>query len=431
MEAFVEARVGQTIGQRWTLRRVLGVGGMAAVYEANDDSGAEVAVKVLHPEFGSRSEVRERFLREGYVANRVGHPGAVRVLEHGAADDDNVFLVMERLRGESLGDLIAREGTYPLPDLLELLNQVLDVLAAAHEAGIVHRDLKPDNLFLTEDGTIKVLDFGVARVLEGAPDDLRTRTGMAMGTLSYMAPEQALGQSSEIDGRIDLFALGATAFRILAQRRIHEADTDAGLLVAMATKPAPPLLSVAPGVPPEVAAIVDLALAFSRDARYPDARTMQSDVVAVQRGEAPPFAMGRLSTRDQATQTGLLAPVALADQGAPSSVATSSPSVEAFAATALALPVPARGSLTSSPSVSHRSDASLAPYSIPPWVAAVGAVGFLLLGGLLSLTFSGSRAQPAQATDEAAPADAEERNEAVTSEPEKSAKPTEKPRARR
>ncbi len=381
MEDFVEARVGQLMGQRWTLRRVLGVGGMAAVYEATDESGAEVAVKVLHPEFGARSQVRERFLREGYVANRVDHLGAVRVLEHGAVDDRNVFLVMELLRGESLADLVARQGTYSVASLLDLMDQVLDVLAVAHEAGIVHRDLKPDNLFVTEEGAIKVLDFGVARVLEGAPDDLRTRTGMAMGTLSYMAPEQALGNRGEVDGRIDLFALGATAFRVLARRRIHEADSDAGLLVAMATKPAPPLASVVADVPPGVAAIVDLALAFSRDARYPDARTMREDVLAVKRGDAPPYASSRHRARDEATQAGVSLPASTAATRAP---------VEAFAATALALPAPLA---TSSPSNStpEAIDASTsAPRAIPPWQLAVAAVGLLLLGGLLSLTFSGS-----------------------------------------
>jgi serine/threonine protein kinase len=407
MEDFVEARIGQLIGQRWTLRRVLGVGGMAAVYEATDESGAEVAIKVLHREFGARSQVRERFLREGYVANRVDHPGAVRVLEHGAVDDRNVFLVMERLRGESLGDLIARQGTYPLPTLLDLMDQVLEVLGVAHDAGIVHRDLKPDNLFVTEGGAIKVLDFGVARVLEGAPDDVRTRTGMAMGTLSYMAPEQALGNRGEVDGRIDLFALGATAFRILSQRRIHEADSDAGLLVAMATKPAPPLASVVPDIPRGVAAIVDLALAFSRDARYPDARTMREDVLSVKRGDAPPYATGRHRTRDEATHAGVSVSTELARrESTPTFTPTARPSAEAFAATALALPAPPTSSSPSNPTPEPLAVPPGAPRAIPPWQLAVAAIGLLLLGGLLSLTFSGSAPDATELSDngEEAPA---------------------------
>lgn len=317
MENYIQQRIGKTLGERWRLESVLGVGGMAAVYAARNASGQEVAVKVLHPEIGMRPEVRDRFMREGYVANKIEHPGVVRVLEHGAVDEWSVFLVMERLVGESLADRVTRQGTLPIPELLDTLDQVLDVLAVAHAAGIVHRDLKPDNLFVLADGRLKVLDFGLARVIDGTPEDVRTRTGMAMGTLPYMAPEQALGKRSEIDGRVDLFALGATAFRILARRRIHESDSEAGLLVAMATSPAPPLASVAPHVADSVAAIVDLALAFNRDARYPDARSMQADVRAVRAGQRPDFALGRRQTRDEPTHVGMVAPVSVGPASAP------------------------------------------------------------------------------------------------------------------
>lgn len=302
MEEYIQQRIGQTLGERWLLQSVLGVGGMAAVYAARDADGREVAVKVLHPEIGMRAEVRDRFMREGYVANKIQHPGVVQVLEHGAVDDWSVFLVMERLVGESLAERVVRHGTLPLDELLGILDQVLDVLCVAHASGIVHRDLKPDNLYVLADGRIKVLDFGLARVLESAPDDVRTRTGMAMGTMPYMAPEQALGKRSEIDGRVDLFALGATAFRILARRKIHESDSDAGLLVAMATQPAPALRSVAPDVPDAVAKIVDLALAFNRDARYPDAKQMQADVRAVRQGQPPSYASARLQSTEDVTR---------------------------------------------------------------------------------------------------------------------------------
>ena len=319
MEDYIQQRIGKTLGERWRLESVLGVGGMAAVYAARDAGGQEVAVKVLHPEIGMRPEIRDRFMREGYVANKIQHPGVVRVLEHGAVDEWSVFLVMERLVGESLADRVTRHGTLPAEELLDVLDQVLDVLAVAHSSGIVHRDLKPDNLFVLTDGRIKVLDFGLARVVDGTPDDVRTRTGMAMGTLPYMAPEQALGKRSEIDGRVDLFALGATAFRILARRRIHESDSEAGLLVAMATSPAPLLRSVAPHVAEPLATIVDLALAFNRDARYPDARSMQADVRAVRAGQRPEFALRCRQSRDEPTRVGMTAPAARLD--APTAVA--------------------------------------------------------------------------------------------------------------
>ncbi len=325
VQHYIQRRVGQTLGGRWLLESVLGVGGMAAVYAAKDPDGNAVAVKVLHPEIGMRPDIRDRFMREGTVANRIQHPGVVRILEHGAVDDWTVFLVMERLIGESLAERVTRHGTLPLDELLGMADQVLDVLAVAHGAGIVHRDLKPDNLFVEAEGRVKVLDFGLARVMEAAPDDVRTRTGMAMGTMPYMAPEQALGKRAEIDGRVDLFALGATLFRILARRRIHEADSDAGMLVAMATQPAPALSSVAPQVPPSVAAVIDLALAFDRNARYPDARSMQSDVQALRRGDEPAFARARQQRHSDATRP-VVSPLPAVARPSAGSEATAPPS---------------------------------------------------------------------------------------------------------
>ena len=306
----VAGRLGRTYGGKWTLERLIGTGGMAAVYAARDPSGAVAAVKILHPEMSLRSDVRERFLREGYVANKVDHPGAVRVLEHGSTDDGTVFLVMELLVGEPLSARVHRHGGLPVAELLDFLDQILDVLARAHSHGIVHRDLKPDNLFVTSDGRIKILDFGLARLLDNVPGDFRTKTGLALGTLPYMAPEQALGRRAEIDGRTDLFAVGASAFRIVAGRKVHEAPSEAELLMAMASKPAPPLSSVTPKIPADVCAIIDLALAFSREARYPDALTMQRDVRAVREGRPPPHVHQTLSRRDEATRVDRTAPVA-------------------------------------------------------------------------------------------------------------------------
>jgi serine/threonine-protein kinase len=308
-DEFVAARLGRTYGGKWKLERLIGTGGMAAVYAARDPSGGVAAVKILHPEMSLRPDVKERFLREGYVANKVDHPGAVRVLEHGATDDGTAFLVMELLVGEPLSAHVHRHGGLPVPKLLDFLDQILDVLARAHGHGIVHRDLKPDNLFVTTEGRIKILDFGLARLLDNVPGDFKTKTGLALGTLPYMAPEQALGRRAEIDGRTDLFAVGASAFRIIAGRKVHEAPSEAELLMAMASKPAPPLATVAPHVPADVCSIIDLSLAFSRDARYPDAQTMQRDVRAAREGRPPPHVHGVLSRRDEATRVDRTAPV--------------------------------------------------------------------------------------------------------------------------
>jgi eukaryotic-like serine/threonine-protein kinase len=321
---------------------------MAAVYAARDPSGGAAAVKILHPEMGLRQDVRERFLREGYVANKVDHPGAVRVLEHGSSEDGTVFLAMELLVGEPLSAYVHRHGGLPVPRLLDFLDQILDVLARAHAHGIVHRDLKPDNLFVTSEGRIKILDFGLARLLDNVPGDFRTKTGLALGTLPYMAPEQALGRRAEIDGRTDLFAVGASAFRILAGRKVHEAPSEAELLMAMASKPAPPLSSLAPNVPAEVCAIIDLSLAFSREARYPDALTMQGDVRAVREGRPPPHVQQTLSRRDEATRVDRTAPI----------------KQNAVQKTALVAAVPAPVSAPAPMSAPH-------PFSSPPSVPSV------------------------------------------------------------
>jgi serine/threonine-protein kinase len=271
------ARVGQVLRGKWRIDRLLGVGGMAAVYEGTHRNGKRGAIKLLHPEISLDEDARRRFLQEGYAANRVEHPGVVSVLDDDVVEDGAVFIVMELLDGRSVGAVAeAQPGErLDLATTLGVADQALDVLAAAHQRGIVHRDLKPENLFLTRDGTLKVLDFGLARIQEHRSGGTATRTGSAMGTPAFMAPEQALGNWSEVDGRTDLWAIGATMFSLLTGRLVHQAATVQQLLLAAMTKPAPPLRSIQPDVPAAIAAVVDRALAFDRDARWPDARAMQ------------------------------------------------------------------------------------------------------------------------------------------------------------
>ncbi len=281
-EARSAARVGRVLNGKWTLERLLGIGGMAAVYAARHRNGARAAVKVLHPQLASVLPIRDRFLREGYAANRVDHDGAVAVLDddviQDGPDEGNAYLVMELLDGESLETRVARGGLDER-ELLMIAESVLDVLEAAHAHGVVHRDLKPDNLFLKRrrDGAtqVKVVDFGLARILE---ERSGTRAGIALGTPAYMAPEQAAGRADEIDGRADLFAVGAILFRLRTGRRIHEAATPIEQIAKMAREPAPPIRSVEPSVGAAFAQIVDRALAFERADRYPDAKTMREDV---------------------------------------------------------------------------------------------------------------------------------------------------------
>jgi serine/threonine-protein kinase len=271
----IHQRVGTTVRGKYRIDRLLGIGGMAAVFEATHRNGSRVALKVLHPELARLPEIRTRFLREGYVANRIGHSGVARVIDD---DDDEVqgtvFLVVELLSGESLETRRERfGGRLPLAEVLQHCDAVLDVLAAAHDQGIVHRDVKPDNVFRTTSGELKVLDFGIARLLDGTG---ATGSGQLLGTPAFMAPEQANGRVREIDGRTDVWSVGAMLFSLASGQYVHEAPTSTELLVYAATQPARPIESVAPWIGRDVAAVVNRALAFDRAARWPDARSMQA-----------------------------------------------------------------------------------------------------------------------------------------------------------
>ncbi|HEY4121870.1 MAG TPA: serine/threonine-protein kinase [Byssovorax sp.] len=299
-EAAAAARIGAKIGT-WTLERVLGIGGMASVFLGRREGGAAGAVKVLHPYLSSRDEVRKRFLREGPIGSALAAVGPLceglpHVLESGLSEGGDAYLVLELLDGETVFDRMARDGSMPVGEVLSLAVNVLDVLNVAHAHGVVHRDLKPENLHLGRDGRVKVLDFGVARVLEDLPDGTgvlpektRTRTGTAIGSGQYMAPEQASGRVSDTDGRTDLFGLGATLYHLLSGRPIHGDLADAHLLIAAATRQVRPLATVAPLFHEALCGVIDRALAFDKLERYPDARTMRADVSAVRSGRDPPY----------------------------------------------------------------------------------------------------------------------------------------------
>jgi eukaryotic-like serine/threonine-protein kinase len=270
-----QARVGQVLCDRWTLDQVIDVGGMAAVYAATHRNGNRVAIKVLHASFAQEESTRTRFLREGYVANKIAHRGAVSIIDDDTAPDGGVFLVMELLDGESLESRFNR-AVCQAPEIILIADQVLSVLAAAHEKDIVHRDIKPANVFVTRDGRIKLLDFGLARLRETSTAGGLTRSGVVIGTPSYMPPEQARAKWDLVDPRSDLWALGATMFRGLSGRTVHVAPNLHERLIAAMTQPAPELASVAPHVPDVVAAVVDRALAYQKTDRWPDAKSMQT-----------------------------------------------------------------------------------------------------------------------------------------------------------
>ncbi|HRI72533.1 MAG TPA: serine/threonine-protein kinase [Polyangium sp.] len=280
-----KARIGSVLRSKWRIDRLLGIGGMAAVYEGTHRNGKRGAIKMLHLEYSTDADTRTRFLREGYVANTVNHPGAVSVFDDDIAEDGSVFIVMELLIGKTLAEMSDARPDKRLGVLetFRMADQLLDVLAAAHDKGVVHRDLKPDNIFVMDEGPVKILDFGIARMREVQANAKMTKTGSAMGTPAFMPPEQALGEWNRVDGRSDLWALGATMFAVLTGRLVHEAETLNQLLLKAMTHPAPPIRNVLPGLPSEIAEPVDKVLSFDMNARFPDARTMQT---AIRRGIA-------------------------------------------------------------------------------------------------------------------------------------------------
>jgi serine/threonine protein kinase len=276
-ETEARERVGTTVGGRWRFDALIGVGGMGAVYRAtNVEVESEVALKVLLRKFAANDEVRRRFQAEGRIANKVQHPGVVKILDAGLTDDRCPYFVMEHLRGETLQARWEAHAYRLAPrEAVEIAGKLLDVLAKAHEAGVVHRDIKPDNVFLTAAGELKVLDFGIARLHEAAPDVPRrrgkTRIGMPMGTAGFMAPEQATGQWDRVDARTDLWAVGATLFAVLAGETLDE-------LPGGGMGPAPPIRTRLPMLDARVAAIVDRALAPDPAHRWPDASTMRDEI---------------------------------------------------------------------------------------------------------------------------------------------------------
>ena len=277
-----EFRVGTRLRDKYLIDNVLGVGGMSVVYAATHRNRKRFAIKMLHPEFSNNENFRKRFIREGYIANSVGHAGVVEVLDDDTAEDGSVFLVMELLDGICLESAGASQGApIPVREALSITYQLLDVLDAAHTKGIIHRDIKPANIFITKSGMVKVLDFGIARFRDSAPDLTSTRTGAWMGTPAFMSPEQALAKQSEIDVRADIWAVGATLFTMLSGECVHKGDNAAHILVCAATEPADSLGKIAPDLPRPLVAVVDKALAFEKEARFQSAALMREALAEV------------------------------------------------------------------------------------------------------------------------------------------------------
>jgi serine/threonine-protein kinase len=289
-----EERVGRVLRDKWRLDRVLGTGGFGAVYAATHRNGKRVAIKILHRGLSVYPEVRDRFIREAYAVNAVDHPGVVSVLDDDVDEDGCIFLVMDLLKGETLEDRRIRSGgKLDVFEVLSIADQVLDVLAAAHDKGVIHRDLKPENVFLQRTGQIKLLDFGIAKQRRSPRGNFSTMAGMMLGTPAFMPPEQARGKLDMVDERSDLWALAATLWSLLTGEPVHGELTPQESLAACISKPAPSLATAAPGTPRPLVDLIDRALAFEREGRFQSAHEMQQSVrlaYQVMRGShlAPP-----------------------------------------------------------------------------------------------------------------------------------------------
>ena len=268
---------GTELDGRYRIVRLLGEGGMGAVYEAEHLAvGRHVAIKVLHAHFARMPEAMRRFSREARAAAEIGHENIVEVFDAGLTKDEP-FLVMELLRGESLRERIARGPALRPDEACVIVGQVLSALASAHAKGIIHRDLKPDNVFLVDQGgdvTVKLLDFGVSKFQRGETDSMHTtQEGMPIGTPAYMAPEQWMGRR-DVDHRTDLFAVGVMLYEALTEELPYEGASQGELFLEVVRGSAAPS---APGalngdVPAGLDAVVLRALRRDRAGRFQSAR---------------------------------------------------------------------------------------------------------------------------------------------------------------
>lgn len=281
-----------TLG-RYRVDRHIGRGSMGVVYLGTDPKiGRQVAIKTmaLGQEFDGAelAEARARFFREAETAGRLQHRDIVTIFDAGE-DQGLAYIAMEYLRGHDLQRYTTPGQLLPVPVVLHVVARVAEALAYAHSQGVVHRDIKPANVMIdSRDDTVKVTDFGIARIT----DSSRTRTGMVLGTPSFMSPEQMAGR--RVDGRSDFYSLGVMLFQLLTGRLPHSADSMAKLMYQIANEPAPDVRSLRPELPEALSNVVALALEKRPEVRYADGHQFAEDlrVIATAWGPAPAAPVG-------------------------------------------------------------------------------------------------------------------------------------------
>ncbi len=269
-------------GKRYRVTEKIGSGGMADVYSAVDDVlGRAVAVKVLNPTYARDPEFVARFRQEAQAAANLTSPNIVNMYDWGKEGEDTYYIVMEYVRGTDLKALVRTSGAIPSGDVAAYGAQVAAALSVAHGYGIIHRDIKPQNLVLMPDGTVKVMDFGIAR----AVDTLATQTGSVLGTAQYISPEQAQGR--ELTPATDLYSLGVVLYELACGRVPFEGDSPVSIALKHVNEVPVPPTQMNPHVTPELETVILKAMAKDPSQRYSSADEMRKDLLRVAEGGAP------------------------------------------------------------------------------------------------------------------------------------------------
>jgi len=299
--------IGQVLHDTHRIVRLMGEGGMGAVYEAEHVRlrKSRFAVKVLHDKMLGMGQVLSRFQQEAEIATKLGHPNIVYVTDFYETEDGRPCMVMEYLEGEDLSARLKRQGQLSPAALVDLLHQVGSALQAAHARHIVHRDLKPENIFLVQapDGstTAKLLDFGISKIRDNT--SVLTRTNALMGTPYYMSPEQAGGDIKAIDHRTDIFALGVIAYYCLSDELPFTAPTPLGIIRQVCDVEPAPLLEKAAHLPAEAGRVVARALAKKMKDRYQQVESFVEDLAAALEDAAPEATGDGIATAEAETTT--------------------------------------------------------------------------------------------------------------------------------
>jgi serine/threonine-protein kinase len=285
-------RLESVAGGRYRVERTLGGGGMAVVLLARDgELDRPVAIKVLAEHLARDPSFRKRFLREARLAAGLAHPNVVQVFDAGE-DGGRPYIVMECVDGETLAEVLARRGRLPPDEAVVLALQACAGLQHAHEAGLVHRDVKPRNLLLRSDGTLKLVDFGIARAAE---ETRLTQAGTVLGTAAYLSPEQAAGE--EVTAAADVYSLGAVLYELLTGRTPYTFETLAELAHRQSTEPIEPMGELARGVPAALEDVVMRCLARNPSYRPASAAELADQLRAALPGERDTAATKPLPAR--------------------------------------------------------------------------------------------------------------------------------------